>query len=42
MFSKIPQCLPFFQVEETKFHTRIKQEVKEVRNSMITILVFEA
>jgi len=42
LFSKIPRCLLFFQVDETKFHTRVKQEVKEVRNCIITILVLEA
>jgi hypothetical protein len=42
LFAKIPQCLLFFQVDETKFHTRTKQEVEEDRNCLITVLVFEA
>lgn len=42
LLSKIPQCLLFFQVDETKFHTRIKQEVKEVRNRIIVALLVEA
>jgi len=42
LLSKIPQCLLFFQVDEAKFHTRIKQEVKEVCNCIIIALLVEA